>query len=291
MIRVAGVDLINRLGLPSRSKCIARVRKSMDENDSIDGQDIYNMLTTTGGFRPHAERTLGAQVKLLAEQVLVDKDFLVFADKQMTEAEQLMLDTQRNHMDKHGLPIVSRSQVRTCLEQLEAWCETEEGNAEQFIGTLKMFLPLHDQTELSYLKNRWASLHLLLKPCASGKTNEGKYSLSYFQEDPETKHFSLFYVPLDFIRDYFGDHVGLYSAWLVLYTSKLVTPALAGLVCFIAQFSLGLDNNWMTVPYSVFLALWSVLFLTMWQRKENELQFLWGNYCHFRSCLARGSIF
>jgi hypothetical protein len=24
------------------------------------------------------------------------------------------------------------------------------------------------------------------------------------------------------------------------------------------------------------VALWSVLFLTLWQRKENELKFLWG---------------
>jgi hypothetical protein len=63
----------------------------------------------------------------------------------------------------------------------------------------------------------------------------------------------VFWVPLDVIRDYFGDHVGLYSAWLGLYTEKLFTPGVVGLLVFAAQAPLGgVDNNYLTVPYAVY---------------------------------------
>ena len=38
----------------------------------------------------------------------------------------------------------------------------------------------------------------------------------------------------------------------------------------------GVDKNPLTVVYSVFLALWSTLFLESWSRLENELKFQWG---------------
>eukprot|EP01047_Picozoa_sp_COSAG01_P030152 COSAG01_NODE_2092_length_8449_cov_36.532934_3_plen_1115_part_00 len=39
------------------------------------------------------------------------------------------------------------------------------------------------------------------------------------------------YQPIDEIRDYFGDDVGLYFRWLGLYVNSLVTPSVAGVVC------------------------------------------------------------
>ena len=38
------------------------------------------------------------------------------------------------------------------------------------------------------------------------------------------------YQPIDEIRDYFGDSVGLYFRWLGLYVSSLVTPAVTGML-------------------------------------------------------------
>lgn len=38
--------------------------------------------------------------------------------------------------------------------------------------------------------------------------------------------------PLPLVRDYFGDKVGLYFAWLGFYTNSLVAPALVGFLCF-----------------------------------------------------------
>ena len=39
----------------------------------------------------------------------------------------------------------------------------------------------------------------------------------------------------------------------------------------------GVDENPLTMVYSVYLGLWSISFLNWWTRRENELRFLWGN--------------
>ena len=44
--------------------------------------------------------------------------------------------------------------------------------------------------------------------------------------------------------------------------------------------SSGVDDNPMTMFYSVYLGLWSITFLNWWTRRENELRFLWGNEQH-----------
>lgn len=39
--------------------------------------------------------------------------------------------------------------------------------------------------------------------------------------------------PLDHIRDYFGEKIGIYFAWLGFYTSMLLPAAIMGLICVI----------------------------------------------------------
>ncbi|KAK3580685.1 hypothetical protein CHS0354_017968 [Potamilus streckersoni] len=41
------------------------------------------------------------------------------------------------------------------------------------------------------------------------------------------------YQPLDHIRDYFGEKIGIYFAWLGYYTTMLIPAAIMGLICFI----------------------------------------------------------
>lgn len=46
----------------------------------------------------------------------------------------------------------------------------------------------------------------------------------------------------------------------------------------ISQFIGGsVDDNILTLPYTVFFAAWSILFLCTWRRRENEFKFLWGS--------------
>ena len=89
---------------------------------------------------------------------------------------------------------------------------------------------------------------------------------------------SLLYQPLEEIRDYFGDDIGLYFAWLGLYTRMLFPNTILGFITMAAQvfYGGGVSNNPLTFSYSIYVGLWSISFLEAWHRRENELRFVWG---------------
>ncbi|XP_061532020.1 anoctamin-5 isoform X2 [Phycodurus eques] len=58
--------------------------------------------------------------------------------------------------------------------------------------------------------------------------------------------FSCFYKeqPLNLIRKYYGERIGLYFAWLGFYTEMLVFAAIVGTICFLFGLSSYKDNEW-----------------------------------------------
>ena len=54
--------------------------------------------------------------------------------------------------------------------------------------------------------------------------------------------------PLDLIRKYFGEKIGIYFAWLGFYTYMLLPAALVGLIVFLYGCGTLLDN----IPRFVF---------------------------------------
>ena len=121
------------------------------------------------------------------------------------------------------------------------------------------------------------------------RNNEGKFTEGGHY-NPRAKHNSvkktrpwqctLWYQPIDEIRDYFGDDYALYFAWIGLYTRSLATLSVLGVVVMlygsVTARTIDPDKNDLTLLYSVFVAVWSVMFLQRWARRENELRFLWG---------------
>lgn len=86
--------------------------------------------------------------------------------------------------------------------------------------------------------------------------------------------------PIEDIRNYFGEEIGLYFAWLGFFTKWLWIASVVGLVCFILwlisklrQESWGL---WVNTGYSIFLALWATCFQEYWKRKQNIFATRWG---------------
>jgi hypothetical protein len=98
-----------------------------------------------------------------------------------------------------------------------------------------------------------------------------------FEDDKGNKWFGPHYQPIHLIRQYHGEHVALYFAWLGLYTRWLVTPMLLGICTMLGYLVWDQDNNRFAVVYSVFLSLWSTMFLGAWERTNNELKFQWGS--------------
>ena len=71
----------------------------------------------------------------------------------------------------------------------------------------------------------------------------------------------------------------MYFAWLETYTKALAWASIIGIPTMMNQWLTegGVDQNGATLVYSVLLSVWSVLFLSVWKRREAELAFLWGS--------------
>ncbi|XP_061819805.1 anoctamin-1a isoform X1 [Nerophis lumbriciformis] len=125
------------------------------------------------------------------------------------------------------------------------------------------------------------------------------------------------YQPIGLIRKYFGEKVGLYFAWLGVYTQMLIPAAIVGVIVFLYGCATVDDNipsmeicdprnnitmcplcdsacsywklvtacgtarashlfdNPATVFFSVFMALWAVLFMEHWKRRQMRLNYVW----------------
>ncbi|XP_045888564.1 anoctamin-1a isoform X4 [Micropterus dolomieu] len=135
----------------------------------------------------------------------------------------------------------------------------------------------------------------------------------------EWASYSVFYKyqPIGLIRKYFGEKVGLYFAWLGVYTQMLIPAAIVGVIVFLYGCATVDDNipsmeicdprnnitmcplcdracsywklvtacgtarashlfdNPATVFFSIFMALWAVLFMEHWKRRQMRLNYLW----------------
>ena len=210
--------------------------------------------------------------------------------------------------------------MEKCLGELEKLGE-DQLQYEHFTGSFDTFFALHDKKVLADLRERWGSFAFLSPRtfffgAAPKFPREGmdpeytQYSLSkkerrlgarsgalsvYHPENEAKKQFGWctfpLWQPIDEVRDYFGDVVGLYFAWMEVYTSALRWPAVFGGISLVSQFLImsdpslvgitdragTVDDNPLTMAYTTFFALWSIMFLTTWKRRENELRFLWGS--------------
>uniref|UniRef100_K3W8D0 Anoctamin transmembrane domain-containing protein n=1 Tax=Globisporangium ultimum (strain ATCC 200006 / CBS 805.95 / DAOM BR144) TaxID=431595 RepID=K3W8D0_GLOUD len=107
--------------------------------------------------------------------------------------------------------------------------------------------PLHNFEELAELKKKWFSWK-----------------------------FAPWGQPLVEIKDYFGEKVGLYFAWLGHYTTWLIMPSLVGILVFLSVIvESTADSNF--VPYfGLFMALWSTFYYEYWKRYNSTLALEWG---------------
>lgn len=82
--------------------------------------------------------------------------------------------------------------------------------------------------------------------------------------------------PFDDIREYFGEKYALYFLFYGHYSQWLLLPALIGFPCQIAVWVMG-DYSAPFLPYyAYFIALWGVVMLEYWKRKEKTKAMEWG---------------
>lgn len=122
------------------------------------------------------------------------------------------------------------------------------------------FFPIHDLVELRELEEKWLR----------------------FCQPPWKQH-------VDSVKDYYGEKIGLYFAWLGHYTTWLIPAAVFGLIAWIVIQARGEnDPNTPFMPaFAVYVAIWSSLFIASWKRKEKIIALKWGMIDAEESAQAR----
>ncbi|KAI4825102.1 hypothetical protein KUCAC02_020800 [Chaenocephalus aceratus] len=132
-----------------------------------------------------------------------------------------------------------------------------------------------------------------------------QWSLEILYE--EWANYSVFfkYQPIGLVRKYFGEKIGLYFAWLGLYTQMLIPASLVGVIVFLMEICHPKNNitmcplcdkvcsywklstacgtarashlfdNPATVFFSIFMALWAAMFMEHWKRRQMRLNYEW----------------
>ena len=130
-------------------------------------------------------------------------------------------------------------------------------------GVYTEFFPLHDGTHRSSGTNMRAMLNK-------------RWVKAYFAAQP-----------LEDVRQYMGEKVALYFAWLGFYTKFLFVASIVGFIVFLygaantrqtnpdaTILQLMFDNR-LSPYYSLFIALWATMFLEYWKRENATLAYRW----------------
>lgn len=81
---------------------------------------------------------------------------------------------------------------------------------------------------------------------------------------------------LSTIKNYFGEKIGFYYAWMSYYTAWLMIPAIPGLAITIYQLVLKDVDTIFTSLYALLVCIWVTIFIERWKRKSAELCLKWG---------------
>ena len=149
--------------------------------------------------------------------------------------------------------MLNEGDVRAMGPQLVQQEACEPGNTilQQLVKDERVleYYYLHHPDKRTWLMNNWANTYLLKQPV----------------ED---------------IREYFGEEIGLYAAWAGYTVTMLWVPAAVGLFMIITQMlALGesgsVDNPFMPL-FAAFVAVWSIMLNAGWQRLELTYRYEWG---------------
>lgn len=74
---------------------------------------------------------------------------------------------------------------------------------------------------------------------------------------------------------FFFEQIAFYLAFLNMYSSWLIYPAVFGTGFYIYFWIDGDLNNDILLFYSILLSIWTTFLTEMWKRKQNELAYIW----------------
>ena len=85
--------------------------------------------------------------------------------------------------------------------------------------------------------------------------------------------------PVTKLRDYFGEKIAMYFAFLSFYTVLLLFPSIIGIAVFVIQVIYTKGETQVIVlntVFSVMMVVWSSYFISIWKRSEKRYAIEWG---------------
>ena len=187
-------------------------------------------------------------------------DVSTYADYEIVRKHEFAL--------KSGRLFSSLERQRLVYSKMEA--AKDQGGAELDIDRLiaeKAFancFPLHSE-ERDELLTEWCSLlGFRIWPC----TKDGKRRRLW----PDL---GLMQQPIEDVRDYFGEKIAFYFAWLEHYTQMLLWLMWASIIMEIIEASNQTAAAVMVPLYCLIVAVWTTMMAELWKRKNSELAYRW----------------
>ena len=132
---------------------------------------------------------------------------------------------------------------------------------------LVQIIPMHDFYGIHEIKSKWEhNSSFWLQPI---------FILTQLYRESMKFEFT----ELSAIKNYFGEKVGFYYAWMSFYTAWLLIPAILGLAVTVYQIISAVDNIF-TSLYSLCVCIWVTIFIERWKRKSSEIALRWGVLDH-----------
>ena len=87
-------------------------------------------------------------------------------------------------------------------------------------------------------------------------------------------------LPVDQIRDYYGEEIAYYFSWLKFFTNWLTIPAIGGIsVFFIRRYNGDTIQTCELTPFfGMGVFIWATLFIRFWEREESRLAYKYGTF-------------
>ena len=82
--------------------------------------------------------------------------------------------------------------------------------------------------------------------------------------------------PMEMLRTYFGEKVGLYYAFMGHYSAWLVLPAIVGFVFQLVAWGSSNLSHPVIPCFAAFICVWAVLMIQFWNRQQSLTAFMWG---------------
>lgn len=200
--RAAKINLEMKLLAPSRAKLLQEAWHHVHKKTRMQVFALMQLAEAFGctSGESQAARAVRTRLPVSVERYCEWKEMALSLKVEVQYFEDVVTELQ-------SMEDADAQYAKAAADPTSAIATTRGLNAQSTrlitSGSLRECYPLHFEDELAYLKDEWGSFSRI-------------YTNLIVRDKHGVRHFGPHYQPLDEIRDYFGEHLALYFAWVGL---------------------------------------------------------------------------